>query len=101
MLYLSDSEDEKLSAIDELVQLQESNLLASGLGDASIDIRIATIEGLTQIGDINSVQLIGQALFSKQNKALTPHIIKALNTLNYHDNAQVFLNYVENNGNVQ
>lgn len=92
-LYLGESIDDKLLAIDELIMLQESNLLASGLGDTSTDIRIATIKGLTQIGDVNSVQLLGQALFTEQNETTHELIINALHTLSYHDNAQVFLDY--------
>ena len=79
-LYLGHSIEDKLSAIDELVRLQESDLLASGLGNRSVEVRTATINGLTLIGDVNSVQLLGQAMFSEKNEDVHFIIIKALNT---------------------
>jgi len=94
ILFQSEFVDEKLSAIDELIHLQDSDLLASGLGDKSAEIRKATIEGLELIGDANSVQLLGQALFYEKDQILYSRIIEALETLSYHDNAQAFLDFL-------
>jgi HEAT repeats len=94
-LYLSESIEDKLTAIEELVNLQESHLLASGLGDDNIEVRIATIEGLKKIANNEAVQVLGQALFSEQNTAVKNKIIDALETLDYLDNALIFLNYTK------
>jgi hypothetical protein len=96
ILFQSEFVEEKLSAIDELVQLQNSDLLATGLGDKSTEIRRVTIEGLVLIGDFNSVQVLGQALFYEKDQIIYAHIVEALTTLAYHDNAQVFLDYLSN-----
>ena len=94
-LYLSESIEEKLSAIEELVNLQETHLLASGLGDDDIEVRIATIEGLKKIANNEAVQVLGQALFSEQNTGVKNEIINALETLDYLDNALIFLDYTK------
>ncbi len=94
-LYLSESIEDKLTAIEELVNLQETYLLASGLGDDNIEVRSATIEGLKEIANNEAVQVLGQALFSEQNAVIKNEIINALETLDYLDNALIFLNYTE------
>jgi len=94
-LYLSESIEDKLTAIEELVNLQETHLLASGLGDDNIEVRIATIEGLKKIANNEAVQVLGQALFSEQNTGVKNEIINALETLDYLDNALIFLDYTK------
>ena len=94
-LYLSESIEDKLSAIEELVNLQETHLLASGLGDDNIEVRIATIKGLKKIANNGAVQVLGQALFSEQNAGVKNEIINALETLDYLDNALIFLDYTK------
>lgn len=94
-LYLSESIEDKLTAIEELVNLQESHLLASGLGDDNIEVRIASIEGLKKIASNEAVQVLGQALFSEQNTGVKNEIINALETLDYLDNALIFLDYTK------
>ena len=94
-LYFSERDEEKLSAIEELAQTGETELLAVGLGDDSTDIRLKTVQGLAQIGDDYAVQIIGQALFSEPDVKNRLSIIDALSSLNYRPHAIAFISYAQ------
>ena len=90
ILYSRD-ETSKFAAIEELVQRERADLLASGLGDKSREIRIATIEGLSRIGDSHSVRILASVLFSNANPTDKLRAIEALSELRHDPHAELFL----------
>lgn len=90
-LYQGDNIDEKLAAIDELILLNKPEELATGLGDPSIKIRNATVEGLQQIGDSESIRYLAQALYSEPNPKQRINVIYALESLIYDPIAEQFI----------
>jgi HEAT repeat protein len=90
-LYQGDNLEDKLTAIDELTLLNKPEELATGLGDPSIKIRKATVEGLQQIGDSNSIRLLAQSLYSEPNANQRINVIYALASLSYDPLAEQFI----------
>lgn len=95
VLYVSDSYDEKLTAIEELVYLRGSDALAVGLGDSNVMLRVEVIKGLTQIADENSVQIIGQVLFSESDIMVRDEAINSLQLLSHFSASLVFIQFAQ------
>jgi hypothetical protein len=95
VLYVSDSYDEKLTAIEELVYLRDSDALAVGLGDSNVNLRVEVIKGLTQIADEKSAQIIGQVLFSESDMMVRDEAINSLQLLDHFSASLVFIQFAQ------
>lgn len=95
VLYASNSYDEKLTAIEELVYLRGSDALAVGLGDSNVKLRVEVIKGLTHIADENSVQIIGQVLFSESDMTVRDEAINSLQLLDHFSASLVFIQFAQ------
>ena len=67
VLTTSQSQNMKLSAIDNLVDQENERDLASGLSDPSPFIRQKVLEGLDKVNSETAIRILGQTLFSEKN----------------------------------
>lgn len=83
--------DARINAVESLMQLNEPEGLAIGLGDDEVSVRLKVIEGLENITTARSIQLLGQALIADINIDVRLRAVRALSAVSYDGNARHFL----------
>ncbi|NMP33557.1 hypothetical protein HII17_18575 [Thalassotalea sp. M1531] len=86
-------DDEKLVAIEHFVMQGASTNIAIGLGDRSNVVKLASIEGLAQVGNEESAIILGQVIMSAQSSEIKKEALMALARLSYHDVALIFIQH--------
>ncbi len=97
VLYKSQDELLKLTAIDNLILDGAYEELASGLSDNSIIIQEKVITGLAQIGTYDSIRVLGQMLYTQTSVINRQLVIKMLDENNHFPHVNSFLTYSMNN----